>query len=263
MIDLHNHLLSGFDDGAREWAETLAMCRIAVQDGIEVIVATPHSMNGDYAADPREVVAAVDRLNGDLEIRKLPLKVVPGMEVRIVPEIVELAMQEKILALGRGRFILVEFHPAHVPSGFHNLVEHAREAGYGIVLCHPEKNLGIQLDLDYVTQLLQKFTEWELLIQISADSLTGEAGSVSQKTARNMLKNGLVHIIASDAHSSEFRIPKLSPAVEIASTLVGREKARQLVWDIPKAVLRGLGFPEYEGPRAPARWWQSLWPFRS
>lgn len=262
MIDLHNHLLSGFDDGSREWAETLAMCRIAVQDGIRIIVATPHSMNGDYTADPQQVTAAVDKLNRDLATRKLPLSVVPGMEVRIVPELVELAIQGKILTLGRGRFLLVEFHPAHIPSGFHNLVEHARDKGYGIVLCHPEKNLGIQYDSDYLPQLMKRFTDWELLIQISADSLTGDAGPVSLRTARNLLKSGLAHIIASDAHSSEFRSPRLSPAVEIASTLVGPEKARQLVWDIPKAVLQGLGFPQYEEPPPPARWWRSLWPFR-
>ena len=263
MIDVHNHLLSGFDDGSREWAETLAMCRIAVQDGIKIIVATPHSLNGDYISDPLQVTDAVDRLNRDLEIRKLPLKILPGMEVRIVPELIELATQGKILTLGRGRFLLVEFHPAHVPSGFHNLVEQARDAGYGIVLGHPEKNFGVLHDPDFLTQLLRRFTEWELLIQISADSVTGEAGSLYRKMARHLLKHGMVHIIASDAHSSRFRLPKLSAAVDITAKLVGTEKARQLVWDIPRAVLRGLGFPQYESPREPGRWWQSLWPFRN
>ncbi len=262
MIDLHNHLLSGFDDGSREWAETLAMCRIAVQDGIRTIVATPHSMNGIHVADPQQVVAAVKRLNADLAIRRLPLKILPGMEVRIVPELVDLALQEKILTLGSGSFLLVEFHPAHIPSGFHNLVEQAKRKGYGIVLCHPEKNLGIQYDSEYLVDLLKRFTEWELLTQISADSVTGDAGPVSLKTARNLLKQGLVHIIASDAHSSEFRTPRLSPAVEMASRLVGEKKARQMVLDIPKAVLRGLGFPQYEEPKVAGRWWQSLWPFR-
>ena len=263
MIDLHNHLLSGFDDGAREHAETLAMCRIAVQDGIRTIVATPHSMNGSHVADPQQVVAAVERLNADLAVRKLPVKILPGMEVRIVPELIELAQEEKILTLGRGKFLLVEFHPAHIPSGFHNLVEQAKRKDYGIVLCHPEKNLGIQYDSEYLVGLLKRFTEWELLIQISADSMTGDAGPVSLKTARNLLKQGVVHIIASDAHSSEFRTPKLSAAVEMASRLVGEEKARQMVQDIPKAVLKGLGFPEYEKPRVARRWWHSLWPFRS
>lgn len=261
MIDLHNHLLAGFDDGSRQWAETLAMCRIAVQDGIRIIVATPHSFNEDFTADPEQVVTAVRILNGDLETRRLPLTVLPGMEVRVVPELVELAQAGRILPLGNGRHILVELHAAHIPAGFVNLVEQARQAGYGIILCHPEKNLGIQQDDRFVQELVRRFTDWEFLIQISADSLTGEAGPVCAKSARSLLKNGLVHIIASDAHSSEYRTPRLTPAVEIASHLIGKENARRMVWDIPRAVLSGLGFPRCSTPLRQKRWWHALWPF--
>ena len=35
MIDTHNHLLPGLDDGAKDIEETLKMCRMAADDGIQ------------------------------------------------------------------------------------------------------------------------------------------------------------------------------------------------------------------------------------
>ncbi len=43
MIDIHCHILPKVDDGPTSWDTSLEMCRMAVADGIEHIVATPHA----------------------------------------------------------------------------------------------------------------------------------------------------------------------------------------------------------------------------
>ncbi len=244
MIDIHNHILPGIDDGPTDLKESLQMCRIAAQDGIEVVAATPHSFNGRFITEPHRIREATTALNSLLNRRSLPIKVVPGMEVRITPELPELLSSGKVVPLNEGRYVLMEFHPVHVPAGFENLAKRLAAAGYGIILAHPEKNRHIQQHPRYLFQLLSALGTWDLLVQISADSIAGAAERVDFETAKILLKAGLVHVIATDAHSSGRRPPLLSVGAAAAAEIVGPERARQMVFDIPGAVLEGLVFPE-------------------
>ncbi len=70
-------------------------------------------------------------------------------------------------------------------------------------------------------------------------------------TARQLLKKSLVHVIATDAHSSVNRPPRLSKAVAAAARIVGEERANQMVSEIPLAVLNGTGFPSLEAAEPP------------
>ncbi len=255
MLDVHNHLLPGLDDGSRDMAETLTMCRVAAQDGIRTIVATPHSGEDPQPGAPDRILAAVARVNRRLAEKGIPLEVLPGMEIRIGHEIPEHLANGRILALNRARYLLVEFHATQVPAGFDNLVRRLKNAGHGVILGHAEKNLAIQDNPDYVFKILRAFKDQELLIQITADSLTGAAGAEALRTARLLMKNGLAHLIASDAHAPFLRAPRLSEAVVVAASLVGPQIARQMVWDIPYSVVYGSAFPDMWQGRSTRRWW--------
>ncbi|MGB6065119.1 MAG: CpsB/CapC family capsule biosynthesis tyrosine phosphatase [Desulfomonilaceae bacterium] len=256
MIDTHNHLLPGIDDGARDMEETLSMCRVALDDGIGVIAATPHSFDGKFRNDVDSIKSLVLKLNARLSSADLDLRIVPGMEVRIVADLVELVADGKILPLNEGKYILLEFHPSQLPAGFENLARHLASSGFGLILGHPEKNSVIQGAPEYLFHLLNKFKPWDILIQVSADALTGEHGFRAARTAKTLFRHNLVHIIATDAHSSDKRAPRLSEAVEVASSLIGRESALKMVHEIPKAVLEGGAFPEPQVPKNPRRWWR-------
>ncbi len=256
MIDTHNHLLPGIDDGARDMEETLRMCQVALDDGIRVIVATPHSFDGRFRNHADPIKFLVRELNAALTSAGLDLRIVPGMEVRIVADLLELVADGKILPLNEGKYILLEFHPSQLPAGFENLARHLASSGFGLILGHPEKNSAIQRDPEYLFHLLNEFKPWDILIQVSADALTGEHGLRAAMTAKTLFRHNLVHIIATDAHSSSKRAPRLSEAVEVASSLIGRENALKMVHEIPKAVLEGRAFPEPLEPMNPRRWWR-------
>jgi protein-tyrosine phosphatase len=66
MIDLHNHLLYGMDDGPETLEESLEMCRIAWGDGIRTVVATPHMLNGVYRNSRKAILSGVKELNAAL-----------------------------------------------------------------------------------------------------------------------------------------------------------------------------------------------------
>ena len=258
MIDTHNHLLPGLDDGAKDIEETLKMCRMAVDDGIQVIVATPHSFDGKFLNRADAVKSQVRDLNTKLAAIGLDLTIMPGMEVRIVADLPQLLADGQILTLNEGKYILIEFHPAQVPAGLENLARDLASSGFFFVLGHPEKNSIIQSTPEYLFKLLKHFRPWELVIQVSADSLTGENGFRARRTVTTLLRHNLAHIIATDAHSSSRRVPRLSGAVKVASRLVGRENAVKMVQEIPKAVLEGGVFPEIWEPTNPRRWWRIL-----
>ena len=256
VIDTHSHLLAGLDDGARDLEESLEMCRIAHSDGIEAIVATPHAMDGRFEVPQAVIRDRVDELNRELQSLNLGLSVFPGMEVRVSPETLESIDKGEILPLNDGKYILLEFHPAHIPAGFVNFVSRLIDRSLRLILAHPEKNAIIQRHPEFLFNLAEKFEPWEVLFQITAASITGANGLWVAWLTKRLLKNNLVHLVATDAHDTHDRSPLLSRAVETASRIVGEERASQMVKDIPRAVLLGEPFPEYVRPTNPRRRWQ-------
>ncbi len=248
MIDTHNHILDHMDDGPLNREETLEMCRIAWEDGIRTIVATPHSFDGRFVNQPEKIRSVVADLNQELIASGIDVRIMAGMEVRVSADLFQSLADGQLLPLNGRTHLLVEFHPQYIPAGFENLVHHFTELGYSIIWAHPEKNLLIQRNPSYVFSLLERFDPWAVLIQVTADSLTGQSGFWAMRTARLLLKCGLVHLIATDAHSATRRPPRLARAVEKAAKTVGKEKAEMMVHDIPLAVLEGRDFPESWDP---------------
>ncbi len=256
MIDTHCHLLANIDDGASSESETYEMSRLARADGITTIVATPHCFDGKYQIKPDLVRALSRNLTQDLRSAGIQVEVLPGMEVRIGPEIFKHLENNEILPLNEGKYILLEFHRADVPVGFENFFEKLLESGYKAALAHPEKNLAIQDAPENVYKLITMFKPWEILIQITSDSLTGASGFRAKKCAERLLKHNLAHLIASDAHSAGERVPRLSEAINRAAKIIGEEDAAQMVNQIPRAALFGATFPEKWSPENPRRWWR-------
>lgn len=258
MIDMHSHILAGFDDGAKNKQEMLEMCRLARRDGITTVVATPHSLDGQFLNDPAEIRLAAAELTSALGEAGIDLRVLPGMELRIAVEIPRLLQEKKILALNDGKYVLIELHPSQIPIGLEHLLDELVRLGFGAILAHPEKNAAIQANLEYLFKLSSRFRAWDLLIQVTADSITGQHVRSSARTSKILLQHDLVHVISTDAHSSTVRPPRLSRAVEAVASIVGEERARQMVEQVPLAVLGEGAFPEEWAPSNPRRWWR-LW----
>jgi protein-tyrosine phosphatase len=255
MIDIHCHILPGIDDGPSDVSESLRMCKMALREGIRTIVATPHSFNGDFTVEPQKIISMVRDFNRVLKDYKMDLKLAPGMEVRVFPEFLEKLAEGMILPLNAGRYILTEFSAIAAPAGFENLVGYLLSKDYGIIIGHPEKNLEIQRNPEWLVDLVRAYDQWDIVVQIAADSILGQAGKPAYKTARFLLKAGAVHVIATDAHSSTARPPKLIGAVAAAAGVVGLAEAKKMVLDVPLAILSGGGFPSVERKANRRKWW--------
>ncbi len=228
MIDIHSHILPGIDDGAPDLNTSLAMAELAVADGIQVVIATPH-VDGSGYLTMAMINTAVDQLNSVLQKRGLGLIVFPGAELQFhaAKQLVDQ------YCLASGSFFLLEFPHSHLPADALDLIYTFIQKGLTPIIAHPERNREISMEPGKLSSLVGAGAK----VQITASSLTGELGTSAQICARFLLKNNLVHFMATDSHSPNFRKPILSKAVKKAKTYLSREGALALVRDNPLAIL--------------------------
>lgn len=235
MVDVHAHILPGLDDGPPDLATSLAMCRMAVADGVTHMAATPHFCPPFYRHGPAEIGRTVAELALALSREGIPLRLYPGGEVSQQADILALARQGLLPILGNtGRYFLLE--PARgARRALPGLAAQLRPLGLRPIITHPERLEGSPRGWSWLRRLVER----GCLVQITAMSLTGGFGDQARERAEDLLARGLVHLVASDAHSPRGRPPLLSPARQRLSELVGQPAAQRLLYQQPLAVLEG------------------------
>lgn len=240
MIDIHCHILPGIDDGAETTQESLDMCQIAVDDGIKVIVATPHFTPGRFEPASTTVFSLIDALQKQVDEARLDLKILSGADLAVSPEyLAYIESHEHITINKSSKYVLAELPHAGAPIGWEDFLFKVIDAGITPILTHPERNPSFMKD----PLSLRKFVDYGGLVQVTAMSITGDFGKDIQVTVATLLKEGLVHVIATDAHSTENRIPVLSEAVDMASDIVGKDVADAFVTTVPQAIVDGVATP--------------------
>lgn len=235
FVDIHCHLVPGIDDGAKSWQESLAMARMAVADGIETIVVTPHQLGG-YAHNSGDLIRhRTAELQQELDAHDVPLRVLPGADVRIDDGMIEGLKDGSVLTLGdHHRHVLLELpHEMYFP--LEPVLDDLDRAGMRGILSHPERNQGLLKQ----PSLVETLVDYECLMQVTAGSLTGTFGPNSQEMAEWMLNEGLVHFLSTDAHGPRARRPLLGRAFQHAADLVGEETATELCCTNPAAIAAG------------------------
>jgi len=220
MIDLHCHFLPGIDDGAATFEEAFALARAAVADGITHAVMTPHMHPGVFENRKSAITSHVARLRARLVEERIPLRILPGAEVRIGPELIDLLEQDEIPfigTLGADRVMLLELPHGQVPVGSDRLVAWLRARGIRPLIAHPERNKDVMRNLDKI----RPFVDAGCLLQVTAGSLTGAFGPQARQRAVEMLEEDWVFVLSTDAHNLEHRPPQLAAGRAVVERLGG------------------------------------------
>lgn len=232
MFDLHCHLLPSIDDGARNLDIALAMARIAVDDGITHVACTPHIYPGMYDNNTNSISEAVNSFADKLAEAGIPLTLGVGADVHLVPEVSDGLQSGRIPTINGSRYFLLE-PPHHVaPPRFEASVFDLRAMGYVPVITHPERLSWVGDHYDAFRAVAENGA-W---IQVTSGSVTGRFGKEAQYWAQKMLDDGIVHILATDAHNLNRRTPELAEGRDEAARWVGEEEARFMVLDRPKGI---------------------------
>ena len=236
MIDLHSHLLPGLDDGAQNLAMSLAMARVAAADGISTIACTPHILPGVYNNSGPAIGKAVARLAESVAKAGIPINLVTGADVHIAPDLDVQLRDGRALTLNNSRYLLLE-PPHHVlPPRLEDLVFGLQAAGYVPILTHPERLSWVEGHYDLIRRLVSS----SVLMQITAGSVMGRFGRGPRYWAERMLDEGLCHLLATDAHDTEQRAPRMADARDVVAQRLGDDEAINLVLRRPQGILKNL-----------------------
>ena len=236
MIDIHSHIIPGVDDGAESWEEAVEMCRLAWTDGIKVVVATPHALNGVYLSDKDFIAGQIKELKNRISQENIGLEILQGAEVYSSPDLPLILTEEPSFTFSsNGRYFLLEFPHSVIPPYSEQLIFQLCLRNLVPIIVHPERNLHVQGN----TSILERLLAQGAFCQVTAMSVTGGFGRRAQECAHSLLKKRLVHAVASDAHNMKRRQPILSKARRVIEELMGHDTAQQLFEVFPKKVLSG------------------------
>jgi len=250
MIDLHCHILPGLDDGAQTLEEALEMARVAREDGIEKIVATPHLFRNNFIwRDFGIIEEKRQELSWALKKNNIDVEIFPGAEVHISHNLTKAIKEHKdFLVLNHSSYMFVEFPSEHVFSDVKRLFFELMSEGITPIIAHPERN-------SVFTQnpgLLYDLVQMGALSQANSGSFSGLYGNTVKEGVYQFLELRLIHFIATDGHNTRSILPKLSEALEKAAEVVGEKESYHLVRENPQAVLNDKEisyFPEPVDPR--------------
>ena len=240
LVDLHAHILPGLDDGPETIEESLAMARLAGEDGTEIILATPHQRDAMLGSSIQHVRNLVAQLNEGLEQQAgpggRPVRVMPGMENHIEPELPDWVESGKALTINDTRSILCEPPYTAYPPYADEVLFRLQLMRLVPIIAHPERNSVLREN----QKRLRAMVERGMLLQISAGSFTGEYGPQVQRAAESLLQRGLVHAVATDMHGlAGPRSPILSEAYRRVADLAGDAQALRLFDETPRAIIQG------------------------
>lgn len=236
MIDLHSHLLYSVDDGAANLEQSLDLARIAVADGIHTSVLTPHVHPGRYSNLRSGLLSKVLKFQSELDAAGIELQVHLGGEVRLSVESLELLLDGEVPFLGvvdGYKVMLLEFPHQMIPVGSQQFIEKLRAMKILPLIAHPERNKAVMAQ----PERIRAFVDSGCWLQVTAGAVAGRFGDQSKETAKWLLENDLVHIIATDAHNAEHRPPLLSEGRDVAAALVGESKAWDMVRERPAKII--------------------------
>lgn len=241
VIDLHCHLLPALDDGPAEEQASIALARRLVEDGVRIAAATPHLRSDHPDVAPAELAGRCRALEDRCADEGVPLRIVPGGEVDLLWAQSASAEDLALASYGqRGSDLLVETPYGPLPRSFERLVSELQEAGFRILLAHPERSPTFQQDPQRLAELVAR----AVLVQVTASSLVGNPRrSRSTGLARALVEERLAHVIASDSHDAGHSgRASLADGVEAAGQLAPA-RSLWMVTEAPEAILSGDELP--------------------
>lgn len=217
MIDIHTHILPGLDDGSAKWDDTLNMAQAAVSEGITTIIATPHHANGTYINEADKVVEHTSRVNQQLNAAGVPITIVTGQEIRVHDDLLEAWDRKELLPLAGSSYVLIEMPSSRIPKNMLDLIHELSIINLKPIIAHPERNAEVVQHPERLAELV----EAGAFAQVTTHSLVGGFGKRIEQAAWSLCKDGLIHIVSSDAHHIERRGFRLREAYDRINERMG------------------------------------------
>lgn len=234
FFDLHSHMLCGVDDGAQSPEEMFSMLEMAYEDGVRALCLTPH-YSPYLFGDTSERSASSFALLQDYVSKKHPdMRIFLGHELGYFHGALEALDEGKCRTLNGSRYVLVDF-PENVD--FFELraaMDQLQRAGYFVILAHTERYRCLFKEFRWI----EEFVDNGGTVQLNASSVCGGWGKGAEKQWKKLVKKGVAHIISSDGHNTQKRLPLMSVCMPFLQKHCSAQDIRALTWDNACRVVR-------------------------
>jgi len=200
MIDFHNHILPGVDDGAKTMEESIEMLKFAYSQGITDVVNTVHFQHPKMErknTDFNFIISVKDKLMEEMYKNEIDINIHLGAEVFFNFNLLDI-LDNPLVTFCNGKYMLIEFQSFMLPKGFDQHLFELKMSGVTPIIAHPERYKPIHNDNDIIKRLIDS----GCIIQVDAGSFLGHFGLQCKSTADKLLSQNLVHLIGSDAHGT-------------------------------------------------------------
>lgn len=233
MIDIHSHILPNIDDGARDINETFDIINEAISAGFTDIFLTPHYMSGAYTTDKTEIETKINVLKKELSDSNININLHCGAENYICQDLDCLIRDNVVPTLNNSRYILFELPMNSKVIYLDNIIYKLISMNLVPIIAHPERYTYVQDNPNMLIDLIQK----GVLFQSNFGSIIGEYGRAPQKTIKKLLKNNMVHFLASDTHRHKMIYTKMDDVLKELKKLVDDETIELLTQENPRDIV--------------------------
>jgi protein-tyrosine phosphatase len=238
--DVHCHCLPAIDDGPNDLDEAVQLCRLLVRDGMNCVVASPHQLGKYDLGNSRErIERRLEALRKRLAELQIPLELAAGADVRIDERLPTFVADGTVTTIGDlHRHLLLEL-PTTVFCDPTTVIEQLLDRGVQPIMTHPERHRYLGGNAAIVANWVRAGA----VVQVTAGSLVGDFGQFAFDFAWRLVQHGLVHLVASDAHDSIRRPPRMTAALKLLTQHAGRPLAARICAQNPRLVWRGEHIP--------------------
>lgn len=233
IIDIHSHILPGIDDGARDFAESCQMLRIAAAQGISTVIATPHYFGRKGPPKLDEMEEAAEKIMEEIRREYPDFTICLGQETYYHEELPLRLKEGKAFTMAGSRYVLVEFDPM-VPYMY--LFRGIREllcGGYRPILAHVERYRCLRRE-DFFWELKRS----GCLLQMNYSSLEGNLLNPDVRWCRRQVLSGEIAFLGTDMHRIDFRPPAVSKALEWMGRYVEEDLLDAMTYQNPLRIIR-------------------------
>lgn len=233
-IDIHTHILTGADDGARDPEESMKMLRMEAEQGCTAVILTPHFYPGKTRLSLSALNEMVKKLS-DQAGKELPgLHLYPGGELFYRRGIEDELQAGRLPTLAGSDCVLIEFQPDERYSYIRDGLSGLLTAGFRPVVAHVERYEALWRDRDRFREL----RSMGCFLQMNADSLM-HGSFLTRHRNYGLLKEKLIHMIATDAHRAEgARSPAMEACIKMLERKAGPVYTEQLVRTNAELILK-------------------------
>lgn len=235
LIDIHNHLLPGVDDGAANIDESLRLIEQGLEDGVGAWVLTPHILTAFTEDIDARHIAAFEGLMEAVQQRGLDVELFLGSEIMFQEDVDSIRKRVSATFNNNGRYFLIEFPIAFFPSHAEDILFKFQIAKMTPIIAHVERYAA----LTQQPQIIAGMVDRGILFQVNARSIMPQSPPHLRRIAEDLITSGLVQFVASDAHDPITRPVKLRDAYERTAELTDEETANRLFITNPRAAING------------------------